>query len=261
MNGVLKLCVLLWLAASARCEALPDAATVLKRMQARLEELCAQPATNRLYYSRTNVLEEMDSGGKIKKRSEKLYTVALMHGLPRAKLVAIDGRRLSESEQRWRSSDEQRLQRTLTQDKAPDYSKPKPWLTDDLLERFQFTVVGRTNQQQRSVLMLKFEPRPEAPTRNMADRIVNKVFGALWIDELESEIVLLRLQMNEPVKFWGGILGQLDRFEWSLRRTRSPLGAWFNQQSSGLFQIRKLLSTTRYRFVERSSPLTRTEPL
>jgi hypothetical protein len=140
----------------------------------------------------------------------------------------------------------------LTQDKAPDYSKPKPWLTDDILERFTFTVTGRTNRMRRPALVLEFAPRADAPNRNMADRIVNKISGVIWVDESDSEIVRLDLKMNEPVKFWGGILGQLDRFEWTLLRRRSPFGAWFNESSNGMVQIRKLFTSTRFRISEES---------
>jgi hypothetical protein len=88
----------------------------------------------------------------------------------------------------------------------------------------------------------------------MADRIVNKVSGALWVDEAESEIVRLDLHMTEPVKFWGGILGQLDRFDWTLLRRRSPRGIWFNDRSDGMVQIRKLFLSTRYKILEQASP-------
>jgi hypothetical protein len=86
----------------------------------------------------------------------------------------------------------------------------------------------------------------------MADRVVNKISGALWVDESEAEIVRLDLKMNEPVKFWGGILGQLDRFEWTLLRQRSRLGVWFNERSDGMVQIRKLFTSTRFKISEES---------
>lgn len=240
--------VLLVAASTRSAEALPEASVVLKRLQSRLEQQLS--STNKFTYTRTNTVDELDSGGKLKKRSLKIYRVTQAQGLPRARLVCVDGRWLSESEQRTRTADELRLQRTIAEDKNPDQKKPKAWLTDELLERFQFTVAARTNIQGRSALILTFQPVPDAPVRQMSDRIVNKIRGELWIDEAEDEIVYLQIGTGEAVKFWGGILGQLDRFNWTLHRLRSPFGAWYNSTSMGSIQIRKLFATTQYNLTE-----------
>jgi hypothetical protein len=232
---------------------LPKADDVLKRVQARMELVCADSPTNRFHFYRTNVTEELDSSGKLKKRTVKIYEALQAQGLPHSRLLVVDGRHLTPAEQQWRIAEEQQLQKTLTQDKAPDYSKPKPWLTDDILERFDFKVTGRTNRMRRMLVIMEFKPKPNAPNRNMADRIVNKISGALWIDELESEIVRLDLHMSEPVKFWGGILGQLDRFDWTLLRRRSLQGIWFNEASDGTVQIRKFFTSTRFKISEQAS--------
>jgi hypothetical protein len=253
MGRLVLVCVLAGAMLGARAGELPTAAEVLKSVQARMERNYADAPTNRYQYTGTNVIEELDGGGKLKKRSVKTYEVVQVQGLPRAKLVAVDGRELSPSEQRWRLGEEQRLQRTLAQDKAPDYSKPKPWLTDDILERFDFKVVARTNHMRRQALVVEFIPRKDAPSRNMADRVVNRVSGSLWVDELESEIVKLDLHMTEPVKFWGGLVGQLDRFDFTMNRSRSPIGVWFNENASGLVQLRKLFTSTRFKISEQAA--------
>lgn len=249
--------LLMLVVARAHGEVLPNAEEVLKRVQARMESVCGDSPTNRFRYVRTNVIEELDGSSRLKNRTVKTYEVLQVQGLPRAKLVVENGKQLSPAEQKWRLGEEQNLQKTLTQDKSPDYSKPKPWLSDDILERFEFKVVGRTNRLRRMALILEFTPRAGAPNRNMADKVVNKISGALWVDETESEIVRLDLRMNESVKFWGGILGQLDRFEWTLLRRRSPFGVWFNETSDGLVQIRKLFTSTRFKISEQSSAFTR----
>jgi len=238
---------------SACAGELPRADEVLKRVQARMELVCADSPTNRLHYYRTNVIEELDTSGKLKKRTVKIYEALQVQGFPHSRLLVVDGRHLSPAEQEWRTGEERQLQRTLTQDKSPNYSKPKPWLSDDILDRFDFKVTGVTNRMRRAVLILEFTPKPNAPNHNMTDRIINKISGALWVDEVESEIVRLDLHMSEPVKFWGGILGQLDRFEWTLLRRRSQFGIWFNDTSSGMVQIRKLFTSTRFKISEQAS--------
>jgi hypothetical protein len=257
MARLVQVCFLLVAIFGACAGELPTAGDLLKRVQARIENVCSDSPTNRFRYVRTNVIEELDGSGKLKKRSVKTYEVRQIQGLPRSKLVIVDGRTLSPAEQKWMVSEELRLQRTLTQDKAPDYSKPKPWLSDDILDRFDFTVIGRTNAFRRAVVMLQFKPKSNAPNRNMTDRVVNKISGSLWVDELEAEIVRLDLHMTEPVKFWGGIIGQLDRFDWTLLRRPSPYGVWFNDSSAGTVQIRKLFTSTCFKILEQSNAFTR----
>ena len=252
MGRMLVICFLFAAALGARAHELPSAADVLVRVQERMDKVYADSVTNRFNYRRTNVIEELDGSGKLKDRTVKTYEVIQMQGLPRAKLVAVDGRALSASEQKWRVAEEQRLQKTLAGDKAPDYSKPKPWLNEDMLARFDFKVTGRTNYLRRQMVMLEFTPKKDAPNRGVTDRIINKVSGALWVDEDESEIARLDLRITESVKFWGGILGQLDRFDFTMFRRRSPLGIWFNESSNGMVQLRKLFTSTRYKISEQA---------
>ncbi|HUS34870.1 MAG TPA: hypothetical protein VM680_05920 [Verrucomicrobiae bacterium] len=252
MGRVVVICFLLAAAVGARGRELPAAAEVLTRVQERMEKVYAESVTNRFEYRRTNIIEELDGSGKLRDRTVKAYEVIQMQGLPRAKLVAVDGRALSASEQKWRVAEEQRLQKTLAGDKAPDYSKPKPWVNEDMLARFDFKVTGRTNYLRRQMLILEFTPKKDAPSRGMADRIINKVSGAIWVDESESEIARLDLRITESVKFWGGILGQLDRFNFTMLRRPSPQGIWFNESSDGMVQIRKLFTSTKYKISEQA---------
>ena len=252
MVRILLICAFLATGLVARADELPSAGDVLRRVQDRMEKVYADSVTNRFHYKRTNIIEELDGSGKLKDRTVKAYEVIQLQGLPRAKLVAVDGRALSASEQKWRVAEEQRLQTTLAGDKSPEYSKQKPWVNEDVLARFDFKVTGRTNYLRRQMLMLEFTPKPDAPSRGMADKIINKVSGALWVDENESEIARLDLRITESVKFWGGILGQLDRFDFTMFRRRSALGIWFNESSNGMVQIRKLFTSTKYRLSEQA---------
>ncbi len=252
MSALLRLILLLAVGATVFGQPLPEPGALLKRVQARMEALSNEPSTNRYFYTRTNVVEELDSDGNLKKRSEKTYLVELVQGLPRSRLVALDGRALPESEQKWRNAEERKLQRSFTPEGSGDDKKAKAWLTDDLLERFIFAVTARTNLQGRAVVIMTFKPEPEAPVKSMVDRIVSNMAGELWIDEEEAEVARIDLGMGQPVKFWGGLLGQIDKFNWTLKRMRTPEGVWFNQLSDGLFQVRKLFSTTRYKLFEES---------
>lgn len=228
---------------------LPDAKTLLARVEARMEQVAAD-TTNRYHYTRTNLLEELDASGTVKKQTRLTHLVLLRQGLPRARIVAVDDRALPESEQRTRRSTEERLQKTLAQDKNPDPNKPKAWLNEDITDHFDIVVTGRTNVGSRSLIIMTFGGRTNATANNMIERLINKLSGVLWIDEQEAEIAQLQVRLNEPMKFWGGLVGRLDQFDITMHRRRSEFGAWFTHLTTGAFNIRKLFSTTRMRFTE-----------
>lgn len=234
---------------------LPDANEIIARVQKRLEKLHDAPNPNPATYTRTNYIVQLDSDGKTNKTTQKIYRVQLVKGLPRARLVAIDGKELSEAEQRNVTAQEERFQRAIAQEKNPDYVKPKAWLTDDIRDRFVFTTTGRTNSNGRSLYMLTFAPRPDAPAKSMIDKVINTIHGGVWVDEEESEIARLDLLMTKPVKFWGGIVGQLDAFDFTIHRARSAAGVWFNRQGLGNIRFRKLWSSMRLQIQENSSDL------
>ncbi len=235
-------------AVGAESTPLPDVKEVLRRLKERSEKVASD--TNVYHYMRTNVIEMTEVDGKEKSRSEKVYRVTLKHGLPRAHLIAEDGKALGESDQKAKTEEEVRFKRKIAMERNPDYVKPKALVDEDLLKRFVFVVTGRTNVDGRTMLMVKFDPKTDAPTPKMIDKIINKVSGALWMDEEEAEIARLDVHLGASVKFWGGILGKLEKFDLTLVRKRSEFGAWFNQLTMGWVQVRTLFTTARMRIQE-----------
>lgn len=228
---------------------------MIARVQKRLEKLADTHSTTPPSYMRTNVILQMDGKGNVEKRTEKIYAVQLVRGLPRARVMVVDGRLLSPDEQKIVRAQEDRFQRAIAQEKNPDYVKPKAWLSDDLRDRFVFTTVGRTNHQGRAVLILNFAPNPEAPAKSIVDRVINTINGVVWVDEAEDEIARLEMFMSKSVKLWGGLVGQLDGFDFTIQRRRSTEGVWFNWQSLGNIRFRKLFSNVRLQITENSSEL------
>lgn len=254
-RSLLLACALALPAWAAAPAPLPKGDEVIARAQKRLEKLAEDDASRPPTYSRTNVILQLDDNGKVEKRTEKIYAVQLIRGLPRARVVAVDGRVLSSEEQRTVRAQEERFQRAVAQEKNPDETRPKAWLNDDIRARFLFTTTGRTNFEGRSILMLAFAPRADAPAKTMVDKVINTVHGVVWVDEAEDEIARLDMNMAKSVKFWGGLVGQLDGFDFSILRRRSPEGIWFNRQSFGNIRFRRLFTTMRLQITEHSSEL------
>ena len=126
--------------------------------------------------------------------------------------------------------------------------------TPELIQRFDFRVTGREVVEGRGTMLMTFMPRPNAPDKTMEDKIFQKVFGTVWVDEQEAEVTKLDASVRGPVPLgWFGAVGSLHKFQATLERSRMPDGVWVNRKSSFWIVARKLLSTMRTRTTEESS--------
>src|SRR5690348_5252179 len=84
---------------------------------------CAQKAqagkvNNAFTYTKVSVTEEMDSTGKVKEHSEKVYQVLFKSGLTQVKLVEVNGHQPAETDLRKQSDNEMTVNRLLGQSKS-----------------------------------------------------------------------------------------------------------------------------------------------
>jgi hypothetical protein len=119
-------------------------------------------------------------------------------------------------------------------------------LNEDLLRRFQFTVVRRELLNRRSAFVLSFVPKdPPAPVHHFQDRLLNRAMGALWIDQQDYELVKADLCLGEPVSF--GILGAVDSLRFSFERIHAQDGAWLTKWTDTFFKGRKFIIPVQFR--------------
>jgi len=98
----------------------------------------------------------------------------------------------------------------------------------ELLARFQFTLVGREAINGRSTLILDLVPAAQPPPEHdLKDRIINKMAGRVWVDELESVLVKADFHLTEKVNVLAGLIGTIVSFRLSFDRTRTADGLWF----------------------------------
>jgi hypothetical protein len=132
------------------------------------------------------------------------------------------------------------------------------FLNGDLLDKYAFTLVGEESFNGRPTYALTFQPKSNSlPVKQMIDRLLNQLSGKVWIDAAEFEIAKGELRLQNEVNLWGGLLGSLSRFSFTLKRSRIDDGVWFNKSSSGDFEGRKLLEPTRIKTYSESSEFRR----
>ncbi len=226
----------------------PSIDTILSNVVARYQSVSTQRQT--VYnYKQTTVIEELDSKGTVKERKEKFYDVKLIGGMPRAKLLLVNGKQLTgkalkDEEER----DKKRAQRFDEKKDTPDY---EVLVSKELISRYNFRFKGREELNGRDAYVLSFAPRSDdLPIDKMQDRVLNKLSGLVWVDCEDFEVARADLHLSDRVKLLGGFIGALDIFDLELNRARSPYGAWYNQVGSLRVEGRKLFSPIRFKAKE-----------
>ena len=240
---------------AAAAEPLPSASNLLHRVVERAQTVARAGATNHYAYDKRSVTEELDEDERVTKSTEKLYRVELIGGLPFPRLVKVQGRELSAKELEKENQRETAFRQRVTRVDMGKKAKRKEGLaTPELVDRFDFRVTKREVVEGRPTLVMTFAPRAGTPVKTMEDKVFQKVFGTVWVDEQEAEMTKLDASVRGPVPLgWFGAVGSLHKFQATIERSRMPDGVWVNRKSSFWIVARKLLSTIRTRTVEGSS--------
>ena len=207
---------------AAQTSDLPPLDEVLQRAVARADtENANDEQFNRHYrYVRTKLTEFRNGKGELKKHDEKRSNegVALdaqaPPPLPAAmtpKPVAVKDAPVSDTHSNVRG---------------------KPVAMNDfshaLLERFDFTLVGRETNNNRATLVLDFQPKKKKlPERSFKDKFINKAAGRAWVDEADAAVAKAELRLTERVNVLGGLVGAVWKFDYSFDRERTPEGWWY----------------------------------
>ena len=176
-------------------------------------------------YAGTESVEETeyDSGGKVKKREVRESTFFYLDGDEITTLVKKDGKSLDEKEQekenervRKRIEEHQKRQakKEAREEKAKEEGK-----TDDkdepgievFLRACQFVNPRRERFRGQDVLVFDFEPNPEFKPHKLAEKVVQKLAGVVWIDERAHDVARLEAYFIGDVKIAGGLLASLQK--------------------------------------------------
>jgi hypothetical protein len=237
-------------------EPLPEAATVVIRILQRAAAV-AEDTQPYLYTKRTKV-EELDGKGRVQSAKEKVYEVTQIGGVTRARLIDVNApstRRVTmEHEAR---KEEETKQRLTASKEGRQRGRFEQVLTEELFARFDWTVERREQRDGRALLLLSFSPKEGLEADKLADRVINRLHGRLWVDETDWEVAQAEVRLAERVTLWGGLLGALDRFVLRIGRERSGEGPWFVRRVDVDIAGRKLLGAVHFRSTEEAGEFRR----
>jgi len=175
--------------------------------------------THKVTYTKTSTTEQLDHTGQLKNRTEETYTVEFQADKVRTQL--------------------------LEQSNAPEDSssrrEEKPlYLTAAIIAKFDFVLIERQILNGRDTYLLAFAPRENLSENGLVDRFLNHLAGWVWIDARDFAVAQARIRLTHPIGLWGGMLGSIKNFDYTVERTPIRDGLWFNRTSRGAFDLRKL---------------------
>ena len=226
---------------------------VMKQAVARVQADLRQDLHTRYGYTKRAVIEDRDSDGQVKERKEK--TLLFEAGLGSVQQIKINGKAISGAALRKEEEAAAQQRKNLTASKSGQRDDNwERFITPDLLTRYQFRLVERKPFNGRPACLITFRPaNGKLPVKQLADKLMNQLSGKIWIDEQEFAIARVEVALNSEVTLWGGVLGALRKFDYTLERTRLDENVWFNRLSTGVFEGRKLLSPTNVKITAESS--------
>jgi hypothetical protein len=241
-------------AVKLKAQATPPAGEVIQKAVACAQQAQSGTVKNDFTYTKVSMTEELDSTGKVKEHSEKIYQVLFKSGLTRVKLLEVNGHPPAETDLRKQSDNELTVNRLLGQSKNNAGDNRENFLTPELVARFDFQLVGQGAINGRTAYRLSFQPKnPEPPIHRVVDKLLNRISGTLWIDTEEFEVARAEIQLGSEVDILGGMVGCLKHLAYTVTRTRVMEGLWLNSFSSGDFEGRKLLESMRIKTKSQSS--------
>jgi hypothetical protein len=166
---------------------------------------------------------EFENDGRIKKRELKEYTFFYLDGGEVSTLVKKDGQTLSADEQKKENEATQKeiqnIQKRQSRKDAKeekekengkDDSESEPGI-EIFLRVSQFVNPRRERFRGQDVLVFDFEPNPDFKARKLAEKVVQKLAGVVWIDEQARDVARLEAYFVGDMKFAGGLLANLQK--------------------------------------------------
>ena len=201
---------------------LPDLKTLFEQIDKNQKEIDKIKENYAGY--RVEEQTEYDKTGKITKKEINDYTFFYLNGDEVSTLVKKDGKPLSEADARKENEkttkrieeiQKQEQKKEAKEEKKKEEGKEKDDPDDPGIEVFlracQFVNPRRERFRGQDVLVFDFEPNPEYKPKNLVEKVVKELAGAIWIDEKAQDVVRLEAYFVSDVHIAGGLLANLQK--------------------------------------------------
>ena len=228
---------------------------IMSRAVATAQSNYSARVTRDYAYRKTTVTEVLDGKGAVSDRKEKVYLV--QSGKALLQQMKCNGELVSAEQLRKEDRRTSEARQEVTESKSSQREESwEKFLTDELAGKYSFSLAGTEVVNGRMAYVLTFAPLSEdLPVRRMADRVLNRLAGRIWVDQDEFEIAKANISLQSQATLGGllKVVGALKRFDYQVERVRLARNVWFNRATQGDFESRKLWDSTRTRVLTEAS--------
>lgn len=197
-----------------------------------------EEALSRYTYDATEVREELDGKGHVRRRETRGYQVFHVRGRPVRRLVSRDGRELPAKE---REREERRARELAEAIRAGEAATEQPGVRlSRILERYDFTAAGREEADGRCTLVFDFVARP-GDFDLERDALLRRLAGRLWVDEQEKAVSRLEARNTSGLRFALGLGAKVSSLVFRTEFARMEEGVWLPRRLEASAEGRKLL--------------------
>lgn len=217
----------------------PDPVDIVRRSVAK-DRLNFERANDYSYVQHSEQ-RQFDTKGRVSEVESRTYDVIVIDGEPYEKLVAKDGKPLTEAETR---KEQEKLDRELARRRAERPDERARRLSErekrrregrefaqEIPDAFTFRLAGQDTLEDRPVWIIEAEPKPGFKGKAKRADLLSKFRGRLWIDQQDYQWVRVEAETIAPVRF-GWILAKLDpgaRMTFEQRRVHGEV--WLPSQA------------------------------
>jgi hypothetical protein len=226
-------------ALAANPPAIPDAATMLREVEAHQKQL--DKAREDYTFRSVQTTRELDSKGNTKKIETEEHEVFFVNRNEIEKLVRKNGKELTTDQAR---KEQERVNKEVMKVSKPGY---KDTDKDDitvsrLLEIVAFSHPRRVVLNARNTIAFDFTGDEHAKTHGRGEDALKKVSGTIWIDEADREVSRMSATLDENYHVGFGLLASVAKgsnvvFDQALIRNE----AWLPTNVALHLQARALL--------------------
>lgn len=219
--------------------ALPDAATMLREVEAHQKQL--DKIRENYTFRAVQTTRQLDSSGNTKKVETEEHEVFFVNGERVEKLVRKDGKDLTPEQAR---KEQDRVNKEVLKLSKPGYTKPDKdeFTVSRLLQIVTFSRPRRVGLNGRDTIAFDFAGDPHAKTHGRGEDALKKVSGTIWIDEADREVSRMSATLDENYHVGFGLLASVAKgsnvvFDQALIRNE----AWLPTAIAVHLQARALL--------------------
>src|ERR1700722_853003 len=205
--------------------AIPDAATMLRDVEAHQKQL--DKAREDYTFRSVQTTRELDSKGNTKKIETEEHEVFFVNGNEIEKLVRKNGKELTADQAR---KEQERVNKEVLKVSKPGYKDTdKDEITvSRLLEIVAFSHPRRVVLNGRNTIAFDFAGDEHAKTHGRGEDALKKVSGTIWIDEADREVSRMNATLDENYHVGFGLLASVAKgsnvvFDQALIRNESWL--------------------------------------